>query len=172
MAIAYQLGLRKSRQVREATRRHYILVLVIMAWALVRYPCFFNFDHLELGSILNHIIFNNVPASVAALKQQEVFLLIEFNRLLQVKWSSRSLWVGCGSAICKIIGSFAKFAVVVCAALLGWQRKKSIKNIALVTKLNVCCFNPVFWCCNFNHYRHWMFGEAMHFFHFVSPIDF
>lgn len=37
VAIAYQLGLRKSRNIagKEATRRHYILVLVIMVHWLV-----------------------------------------------------------------------------------------------------------------------------------------
>ncbi len=37
------------------------------------------------------------------------------------------------------IGSFAKFAFVVCAALLGlvWAKKKSAKNIVRVTRLNV-----------------------------------
>lgn len=53
VAIAYQLGLRKSRHLagKGSNRRHYILVLVIMAhWlGFGAVSLLFNFDHLELG---------------------------------------------------------------------------------------------------------------------------
>ena len=72
VAIAYQLGLRKSRhqqvrkQLGDITFSSWLLWRT--GWALVRYPCFLILIiwNLVEPSILNHIIFNNVPASVTA----------------------------------------------------------------------------------------------------------
>ncbi len=77
------------------------------------------------------------------------------------------------------IGSFAKFAFVVCAALLGlvWAKKKISQeyrarnqveraiNVGLILCSGVAILTTIGIVMS-------MFGEAMRFFHFVSPIDF
>lgn len=114
----------------------------------MRYPCFLILIiwNLVEPSILNHIIFNNVPASVAAsLDEAARSVLVDRVQSIASGFGvsdhpeAYELAAAQQYAKFQTIGSFAKFAVVVCAALLGlvWAKKKSIKNIALVTKLNV-----------------------------------
>lgn len=114
----------------------------------MRYPCFLILIiwNLVEPSILNHIIFNNVPASVtASLDEAARSVLVDRVQAIASGFgvsdhpTAYELAAAQQYAKFQTIGSFAKFAVVVCAALLGlvWAKKKSAKNIVHVTKLSV-----------------------------------
>ncbi|EML7967457.1 phosphate ABC transporter permease subunit PstC [Acinetobacter baumannii] len=193
VAIAYQLGLRKSRHLagkgsNSATlhsRLGYYGALVGLWCGIPAFLILIIWNLVE-PSILNHIIFNNVPASVtASLDEAARSVLVDRVQAIASGFgvsdhpAAYELAAAQQYAKFQTIGSFAKFAVVVCAALLGlvWAKKKISQeyrarnqveraiNVGLILCSGVAILTTIGIVMS-------MFGEAMHFFHFVSPIDF
>ncbi|WP_171256106.1 phosphate ABC transporter permease family protein, partial [Acinetobacter baumannii] len=193
VAIAYQLGLRKSRHLagkgsNSATlhsRPGYYGALVGLWCGIPAFLILIIWNLVE-PSILNHIIFNNVPASVtASLDEAARSVLVDRVQAIASGFgvsdhpAAYELAAAQQYAKFQTIGSFAKFAVVVCAALLGlvWAKKKISQeyrarnqveraiNVGLILCSGVAILTTIGIVMS-------MFGEAMHFFHFVSPIDF
>ncbi|HEE5850355.1 TPA: phosphate ABC transporter permease family protein, partial [Acinetobacter baumannii] len=140
VAIAYQLGLRKSRHLagkgsNSATlhsRPGYYGALVGLWCGIPAFLILIIWNLVE-PSILNHIIFNNVPASVtASLDEAARSVLVDRVQAIASGFgvsdhpAAYELAAAQQYAKFQTIGSFAKFAVVVCAALLGlvWAKKK------------------------------------------------
>jgi phosphate transport system permease protein len=137
-------------------------------------------------SVLQHLILKNVPANVAAsLDTAGVDVLVDRIKAIAsgfgVTDTPAAYEVAAAEQLAKFerISSFAKFAVVVCAAILGlvWARKRISQqfrarnevektiNVVLILCSGVAILTTVGIVMS-------MFSEAMHFFHFVSPIDF
>jgi phosphate transport system permease protein len=135
---------------------------------------------------LQHLILKNVPANVAAsLDTAGVDVLVDRIKAIAsgfgVTDTPAAYEVAAAEQLAKFerISSFAKFAVVVCAAILGlvWARKRISQqfrarnevektiNVVLILCSGVAILTTVGIVMS-------MFSEAMHFFHFVSPIDF
>jgi phosphate transport system permease protein len=148
--------------------------LILIVWNLVE------------PSVLQHLILKNVPANVAAsLDTAGVDVLVDRIKAIAsgfgVTDTPAAYEVAAAEQLAKFerISSFAKFAVVVCAAILGlvWARKRISQqfrarnevektiNVVLILCSGVAILTTVGIVMS-------MFSEAMHFFHFVSPIDF
>ena len=193
VAIAYQIGLRRSRNLagkgnNSATlhsRPGYYGALVALWCGIPAFLILMVWNIVE-PNILQHIVLNSIPTNVASgLDEAGVQVLMD-----RVKAIASGFGVSDHPAAYEAIaaeqykkfqtvGSFAKFAVVVCAALLGLvfakkqisqkyrarnQVEKAI-NVGLALCSGVAILTTVGIVMS-------MFSEAMHFFHFVSPIDF
>ncbi len=193
VAIAYQIGLRKSRNIagkanNSATlhsRPGYYGALVALWCGIPSFLILIVWNLVE-PNILKHLILNNIPASVAAsLDQSELQVLIQRVKAIAsgfgVSNQAQAYEIAAASELKKFqtIGAFAKVAVVVCSALLGliWAKKaisqhyrarnqveKSI-NVALALCSGVAILTTIGIVMS-------MFSEAMRFFNFVSPLDF
>ncbi|WP_427927860.1 phosphate ABC transporter permease subunit PstC [Acinetobacter guillouiae] len=193
IAIAYQIGLRKSRSLAGKGNNTAILhsrpgyygslvalwceipaFLILIVWNLVE------------PSVLQHLILKNVPANIASsLDTAGVDVLVDRIKAIAsgfgVTDTPAAYEVAAAEQLSKFerIGSFAKFAVVTCAAILGliWARKRISQqfrarnevektiNVVLILCSGVAILTTVGIVMS-------MFSEAMHFFQFVSPIDF
>lgn len=193
VAIAYQIGLRRSRNLagkgnNSATlhsRPGYYGALVALWCGIPAFLILMVWNIVE-PNILQHIVLNSIPTNVASgLDEAGVQVLMD-----RVKAIASGFGVSDHPAAYEAIaaeqykkfqtvGSFAKFAVVVCAALLGLvfakkqisqkyrarnQVEKAI-NIGLALCSGVAILTTVGIVMS-------MFSEAMHFFKFVNPIDF
>ncbi|KAF1019397.1 MAG: Phosphate transport system permease protein PstC 1 [Acinetobacter bereziniae] len=148
--------------------------LILIVWNLVE------------PSVLQHLILKNVPANVAAsLDTAGVDVLVDRIKAIAsgfgVTDTPAAYEVAAAEQLSKFerIGSFAKFAVVICVAMLGlvWARKRISQqfrarnevektiNVVLILCSGVAILTTVGIVMS-------MFSEAMHFFQFVSPIDF
>ena len=151
-------------------------------------PSFFNFDRLELGrtKCFTTSNFKKCPANIASsLDTAGVDVLVDRIKAIAsgfgVTDTPAAYEVAAAEQLSKFerIGSFAKFAVVTCAAILGliWARKRISQqfrarnevektiNVVLILCSGVAILTTVGIVMS-------MFSEAMHFFQFVSPIDF
>ncbi|MDV2439717.1 phosphate ABC transporter permease subunit PstC [Acinetobacter gerneri] len=193
VAIAYQIGLRRSRNLagkgnNSATlhsRPGYYGALVALWCGIPAFLILMVWNIVE-PNILQHIVLNSIPTNVASgLDEAGVQVLMD-----RVKAIASGFGVSDHPAAYEAIaaeqykkfqtvGSFAKFAVVVCAALLGLvfakkqisqkyrarnQVEKAI-NVGLALCSGVAILTTVGIVMS-------MFSEAMHFFKFVNPIDF
>ena len=193
VAIAYQIGLRRSRNLagkgnNSATlhsRPGYYGALVALWCGIPAFLILMVWNIVE-PNILQHIVLNSIPTTVASgLDEAGVQVLMD-----RVKAIASGFGVSDHPAAYEAIaaeqykkfqtvGSFAKFAVVVCAALLGLvfakkqisqkyrarnQVEKAI-NVGLALCSGVAILTTVGIVMS-------MFSEAMHFFKFVNPIDF
>lgn len=193
VAIAYQIGLSKSRNLagkgsNSATlhsRPVYYGALVAL-WCGVPAFLILIIWNLVEPSVLQHIIFNNIPASVSAtLDEAGRDVLIDRVKAIAsgfgVTDQAAAYEVAAAQQLAKFqtIGSFAKFAVVISAALAGlvWAKRhvsqqyrarnqveKAI-NVALILCSGVAILTTVGIVLS-------MLSEALHFFKFVSPVDF
>jgi phosphate transport system permease protein len=193
IAIAYQIGLRKSRSL--AGKGNNTAVLhsrpgyygsVVALWCGIPAFLILIVWNLVEPSVLQHLILKNVPANVAAsLDTAGVDVLVDRIKAIAsgfgVTDTPAAYEVAAAEQLAKFerISSFAKFAVVVCAAILGlvWARKRISQqfrarnevektiNVVLILCSGVAILTTVGIVMS-------MFSEAMHFFHFVSPIDF
>uniref|UniRef100_UPI00300987A4 phosphate ABC transporter permease subunit PstC n=2 Tax=Moraxellaceae TaxID=468 RepID=UPI00300987A4 len=148
--------------------------LILIVWNLVE------------PSVLQHLILKNVPANIAStLDTAGVDVLVDRIKAIAsgfgVTDTPAAYEVAAAEQLSKFerIGSFAKFAVVTCAAILGliWARKRISQqfrarnevektiNVVLILCSGVAILTTVGIVMS-------MFSEAMHFFQFVSPIDF
>lgn len=193
IAIAYQIGLRKSRSLAGKgnntavlhSRPGYYGSLVALWCGIPAFLILIVWNLVE-PSVLQHLILKNVPANVAAsLDTAGVDVLVDRIKAIAsgfgVTDTPSAYEVAAAEQLAKFerISSFAKFAVVVCAAILGlvWARKRISQqfrarnevektiNVVLILCSGVAILTTVGIVMS-------MFSEAMHFFHFVSPIDF
>jgi len=193
IAIAYQIGLSKSRNLagkgnnsaKLHSRPGYYGALVALWCGIPAFLILIVWNIVE-PNILNHVVLNHVPAQVAAtLDAASTDVLI--NRVeaiasgFGVTDTPAAYELAAAEQLAKFqsIGTFAKIAVVICAALTGLvvakkrigtqfrarnQVEKTI-NIALALCSGVAILTTIGIVMS-------MFSEAMRFFHFVSPLDF
>ena len=193
IAIAYQIGLRKSRSLAGKgnntailhSRPGYYGSLVALWCGIPAFLILIIWNLVE-PSILQHLILKNVPTNIASgLDAAGVDVLV--NRIqaiasgFGVTDTPAAYEVAAAEHLAKFerVGSFAKFAVVICAAMLGlvWAKKKISQqfrarnevektiNVVLILCSGVAILTTVGIVMS-------MFSEAMHFFQFVSPVDF
>ncbi|MGR2921719.1 phosphate ABC transporter permease subunit PstC [Acinetobacter sp. 1125_18A] len=193
IAIAYQIGLRKSRSLAGKgnntailhSRPGYYGSLVALWCGIPAFLILIVWNLVE-PSVLQHLILKNVPANIAStLDTAGVDVLVDRIKAIAsgfgVTDTPAVYEVAAAEQLSKFerIGSFAKFAVVTCAAILGliWARKRISQqfrarnevektiNVVLILCSGVAILTTVGIVMS-------MFSEAMHFFQFVSPIDF
>jgi phosphate transport system permease protein len=193
IAIAYQIGLRKSRSLAGKgnntailhSRPGYYGSLVALWCGIPAFLILIVWNLVE-PSVLQHLIIKNVPANIAStLDTAGVDVLVDRIKAIAsgfgVTDTPAAYEVAAAEQLSKFerIGSFAKFAVVTCAAILGliWARKRISQqfrarnevektiNVVLILCSGVAILTTVGIVMS-------MFSEAMHFFQFVSPIDF
>ncbi|MCU4394844.1 phosphate ABC transporter permease subunit PstC [Acinetobacter parvus] len=193
VAIAYQIGLSKSRNlagkgnnsVTLHSRPVYYGALVALWCGIPAFLILMIWNLVE-PSVLQHIIFNNIPSSISStLDEAGRDVLIDRVKAIAsgfgVTDQAAAYEVAAAQQLAKFqtIGSFAKFAVVISAALAGlvWAKRhvsqqyrarnqveKAI-NVALILCSGVAILTTVGIVLS-------MLSEALHFFKFVSPVDF
>lgn len=193
VAIAYQIGLSKSRNLagkgnNSATlhsRPGYYGALVAL-WCGVPAFLILIIWNLVEPSVLQHIIFNNIPASVSAtLDEASREVLIDRVQAIAsgfgVTDQPEAYELAAAQQLAKFetIGSFAKLAIVISAGLAGlvWAKRhvsqqfrarnqveKAI-NVGLILCSGVAILTTIGIVLS-------MLSEALHFFRFVSPADF
>ena len=193
VAIAYQIGLSKSRNLagkgsNSATlhsRPVYYGALVAL-WCGVPAFLILIIWNLVEPSVLQHIIFNNIPASVSAtMDAAGRDVLIDRVQAIAsgfgVTDQPAAYEVAAAQQLAKFqtIGAFAKLAVVISVALAGlvWAKRKVSEqyrarnqvektiNVALILCSGVAILTTIGIVLS-------MLTEALHFFKFVSPTDF
>lgn len=193
VAIAYQIGLSKSRNlagkgnnsVALHSRPVYYGALVALWCGIPAFLILIIWNLVE-PSVLQHIIFNNIPASVSAtLDEAGRDVLIDRVQAIAsgfgVTDQAAAYEVAAAQQLAKFqtIGTFAKLAVVISVALAGlvWAKRtvseqyrarnqveKTI-NVALILCSGVAILTTIGIVLS-------MLTEALHFFKFVSPTDF
>lgn len=193
IAIAYQIGLRKSRSLAGKgnntailhSRPGYYGSLVALWCGIPAFLILIIWNLVE-PSILQHLILQNVPVNIAStLDEAGVDVLVDRIQAIAsgfgVTDTPAAYEVAAAEQLAKFerIGSFAKFAVVTCAAMLGlvWAKKRISQqfrarnevektiNVVLILCSGVAILTTVGIVMS-------MFSEAMHFFKFVSPMEF
>ncbi|ENW02572.1 phosphate ABC transporter permease subunit PstC [Acinetobacter beijerinckii] len=193
VAIAYQIGLSKSRNlagkgnnsVALHSRPVYYGALVALWCGIPAFLILIIWNLVE-PSVLQHIIFNNIPASVnSTLDEAGRDVLIDRVQAIAsgfgVTDQAAAYEVAAAQQLAKFqtIGTFAKLAVVISAALAGlvWAKKRISQqyrarnqvekaiNTALILCSGVAILTTIGIVLS-------MLTEALHFFKFVSPVDF
>ena len=193
VAIAYQIGLRKSRNLagmgnNSATlhsRPGYYGALVALWCGIPAFLILIIWNMVE-PSVLQHIIFNNIPASVSAtLDAAGRDVLIDRVQAIAsgfgVTDKPAAYEIAASQQLAKFesIASFAKLAVVLSAGLAGlvWAKRRLSQqyrarnqvekaiNVALILCSGVAILTTIGIVMS-------MLSEALHFFKFVSPVDF
>lgn len=193
VAIAYQIGLSKSRNlagkgnnsVALHSRPVYYGALVALWCGIPAFLILIIWNLVE-PSVLQHIIFNNIPASVSAtLDEAGRDVLIDRVQAIAsgfgVTDQAAAYEVAAAQQLAKFqtIGTFAKLAVVISVALAGlvWAKSKVSEqyrarnqvektiNVALILCSGVAILTTIGIVLS-------MLTEALHFFKFVSPTDF
>ena len=193
VAIAYQIGLSKSRNlagkgnnsVALHSRPVYYGALVALWCGIPAFLILIIWNLVE-PSVLQHIIFNNIPASVSAtLDEAGRDVLIDRVQAIAsgfgVTDQPAAYEVAAAQQLAKFqtIGTFAKLAVVISVALAGlvWAKRKVSEqyrarnqvektiNVALILCSGVAILTTIGIVLS-------MLTEALHFFKFVSPTDF
>jgi phosphate transport system permease protein len=193
IAVAYQIGLSKSRNLagkgnnsaKLHSRPGYYGALVALWCGIPAFLILLVWNIVE-PNILRHVVLANIPANIAAtLDQASIEVLIDRVQAIAsgfgVSDQAAAYEIAAAQQLAKIenISSFAKLAVVICAALAGLvlakkrvaqqfrarnQVEKTI-NVALALCSGVAILTTIGIVMS-------MFSEAMRFFHFVSPLDF
>ena len=193
VAVAYQIGLTKSRHLagkgnNSATlhsRPGYYGALVALWCGIPAFLILMMWNVVE-PNILRHVVLEHVPANiVSTLDQAGIEVLIDRVQAIAsgfgVSDQPTAYEISAAKQLAKFeqIGSFAKFAVVICAALFGlvWAKKRitqqyrarnqveKMLNIALALCSGVAILTTIGIVMS-------MFSEALRFFSFVSPMDF
>ena len=193
IAIAYQIGLRKSRSLAGKgnntailhSRPGYYGSLVALWCGIPAFLILIVWNLVE-PSVLQHLILKNVPANIAStLDTAGVDVLVDRIKAIAsgfgVTDTPAAYEVAAAEQLSKFerIGSFAKFAVVTCAAILGliWARKRISQQFRARNEFDKTFYFVLILCSGVAILTTVgivmsMFSEAMHFFQFVSPIDF
>lgn len=193
MAIAYQIGLRKSRSLAGKgnnsailhSRPGYYGALVALWCGIPAFLILLIWNFVE-PSVLQHYILQNVPANIAStLDEAGIDVLIDRVQAIASGFGVTDIpaayEVAAAEQLAKFerMGSLAKFAVVICVAILGliWAKKKVNQkyrarnhvertiNVALILCSGVAILTTIGIVLS-------MFSEAVNFFKFVSPVDF
>jgi len=158
VAIAYQIGLSKSRNLagkgnNSATlhsRPGYYGALVAL-WCGVPAFLILIIWNLVEPSVLQHIIFNNIPASVSAtLDEASRDVLIDRVQAIAsgfgVTDQPAAYELAAAQQLAKFetIGSFAKLAIVISAGLAGlvWAKRHVSQQFRARNQV----VDPMFWC--------------------------
>lgn len=193
IAIAYQIGLRKSRHLAGQgnnsamlhSRPGYYGALVAL-WCGIPAIIILLLWNLIEPSILRHVVLNNVPADIAAgLDPAGMSVLMDRVQAIAsgfgVSNQAASYELAAAAQLAKMasIATFAKCAVVLTAAIAGLliakkrlsqhyrarNQVEKVVNIALALCSGVAILTTIGIVMS-------MFSEAMRFFSFVSPFDF
>ena len=193
VAIAYQIGLSKSRNlagkgnnsVALHSRPVYYGALVALWCGIPAFLILIIWNLVE-PSVLQHIIFNNIPASVSATLDEAgrdvlIYRVQAIASGFGVTDQAAAYEVAAAQQLAKFqtIGTFAKLAVVISVALAGlvWAKRKVSEqyrarnqvektiNVALILCSGVAILTTIGIVLS-------MLTEALHFFKFVSPTDF
>ncbi|WP_441374298.1 phosphate ABC transporter permease subunit PstC [Acinetobacter lwoffii] len=193
MAIAYQIGLSKSRSLAGKgsnsanlhSRPGYYGALVALWCGIPAFLILIVWNMVE-PTFLEQVVLNHLPENVSAsLDPASLSVLIDRVQALAsgfgVNDTPAAYEVAAAEQLAKFstIGTFAKLAVVISAALAGlvWAKKhisqefrarnqvEKIINIGLALCSGVAILTTLGIVMS-------MFGEAMRFFSFVSPLDF
>ncbi|OTG65866.1 phosphate ABC transporter permease subunit PstC [Acinetobacter silvestris] len=193
VAIAYQIGLRKSRSLagkgnNSATlhsRPGYYGALVALWCGIPAFLILMIWNLVE-PNVLQYLILQNVPANITAnLDVAGIDVLVDRIKAIAsgfgVSDTPAAYEVAAAEHLAKFekVGELAKFAVVICAAMLGlvWAKKRVSQNyrarnqvertinVILILCSGVAILTTIGIVMS-------MFKEAVHFFHFVSPVDF
>ena len=193
VAIAYQIGLSKSRNLAGKgnnsavlhSRPGYYGALVALWCGIPAFLILIIWNLVE-PSILQHIIFNHIPASVnATLDVAGRDVLTDRVKAIAsgfgVADQPQAYEIAAAKELAKfqMVGSFAKLAVVISAGLVGLVLAKKrisqqfrarnqvekLVNVGLILCSGVAILTTIGIVLS-------MLSEALHFFKFVSPIDF
>jgi phosphate transport system permease protein len=193
IAIAYQIGLTKSRKLagqgnnsaKLHSRPGYYGALVALWCGIPAFLILFVWNIVE-PSILKHIVMSSVPAQISeTLDPASISVLMERVQAIAsgfgVSDTPTAYEIAAADQLARFqtIGAYTKFAVVISVALLGliWAKKKlseqfrarnqveKIMNIGLALCSGVAILTTVGIVMS-------MFSEALRFFHFVNPFDF
>lgn len=193
MAIAYQIGLSKSRSLagkgRNSANLHsrpgYYGALVALWCGIPAFLILIVWNMVE-PTFLEQVVLNHLPENVSAsLDPASLSVVIDRVQALAsgfgVSDTPAAYEVAAAEQLAKFstIGTFAKLAVVISAALAGlvWAKKhisqefrarnqvEKMINIGLALCSGVAILTTLGIVMS-------MFGEAMRFFSFVSPLDF
>ena len=193
IAIAYQIGLTKSRKLAGQgsnsamlhSRPGYYGALVALWCGIPAFLILIVWNIIE-PSIFKHVVLNNIPANIAAtLDPASISVLVDRVQAIASGFGvsdqplAYELKAAEQLAKIEVIGSYAKFAVVLSVAMLGlvWAKKKiseqyrarnqveKIINISLALCSGVAILTTIGIVMS-------MFSEAMRFFSFVNPMDF
>lgn len=193
VAIAYQIGLRKSRKIAGTesnsamlhSRPGYYGALVALWCGIPAFLILIVWNIVE-PNILKHLVLNHVPASIVnATDPAGIQVMVERIKAIAsgfgVSDQAAAYEIAAATELKKFqsVGMFAKIAVVVCSALLGllWAKKKIAQqyrarnhveraiNVSLALCSGVAILTTVGIVMS-------MFSEALRFFQFVSPFEF
>ena len=193
IAIAYQIGLTKSRKLAGKgnnsamlhSRPGYYGALVALWCGIPAFLILIVWNIVE-PNILKQVVLNNVPEQIkATLDPASIGVLVDRVQAIAsgfgVSDKPASYELAAAQQLAKFesIANFAKLAVVICVALLGliWAKRRvaqqyrarnqveKIMNIALALCSGVAILTTIGIVMS-------MFSEAMRFFSFVSPLDF
>ena len=193
IAIAYQIGLTKSRKLagqgnnsaKLHSRPGYYGALVALWCGIPAFLILFVSNIVE-PSIFKHIVISSVPEQISeTLDPTSVSVLMERVQAIASGFgvsdipTAYELAAADQLARFQMIGAYTKFAVVISVALLGliWAKKKlseqlrarnqveKIMNICLALCSGIAILTTVGIVMS-------MFSEALRFFHFVNPFDF
>lgn len=193
IAIAYQLGLKKSRKLAGVhhntanlhSRPGYYGVLVALWCGIPAFTIFIVWNLIE-PSILRQVAFNHVPAQVlSGLDAAGREVLLDRIHALATGFGvtdhAAAYEVTAAEQYAQIskIGAYAKVTVVVCIALLGllvaknkisqtYRARNSVEKV-IKTSLVLCSGVAILTTVGIVMS---MLSEALRFFHFVSPMDF
>jgi len=193
VAIAYQIGLRKSRNLAGKgnnsaalhSRPGYYGALVALWCGIPAFLILLIWNVVE-PTVLKQIVFNHIPATVNA-SLDESGRSVLFSRVQAIasgfgvtdQAATYELAAAKELAKFQIIGTFAKVAVVISAALAGlvWAKRTISRqfrarnqveraiNVGLILCSGVAILTTIGIVLS-------MFSEALRFFSFVSPFDF
>ena len=193
IAIAYQIGLTKSRKLAGQgnnsailhSRPGYYGALVALWCGIPAFLILLTWTVVE-PTVLKHVVLNNIPANISAtLDPASISVLVDRVQAIAsgfgVSDQALPYELSAAEQLAKFqsIGVFAKVAVVISAALMGlvWAKKKisdqyrarnhveKILNISLALCSGVAILTTIGIVMS-------MFSEAMRFFSFVNPMDF
>ena len=193
IAIAYQIGLSKSRSLAGKgnnsallhSRPGYYGALVALWCGIPAFLILIVWNLVE-PNILKHVVLDQVPAAtLAGMDQASIEVLM--NRVKAIasgfgvtdQPAAYELAAAAQLAKVQTIGSYAKLAVVLCAAIVGLliAKKRVAENfrarnkVEKIINITLALCSGVAILTTFGIVMS-MFSEALSFFSFVSPLDF
>ncbi|MCU4488804.1 phosphate ABC transporter permease subunit PstC [Acinetobacter ursingii] len=193
IAIAYQIGLSKSRSLAGKgnnsallhSRPGYYGALVALWCGIPAFLILIVWNLVE-PNILKHVVLDQVPAAtLAGMDQASIEVLM--NRVKAIasgfgvtdQPAAYELAAAAQLAKVQTIGSYAKLAVVLCAAIVGLliAKKRVAENfrarnkVEKIINITLALCSGVAILTTFGIVMS-MFSEALRFFSFVSPLDF
>ena len=193
IAIAYQIGLSKSRSLAGKgnnsallhSRPGYYGALVALWCGIPAFLILIVWNLVE-PNILKHVVLDQVPAStLSGMDQASIEVLMYRVKAIAsgfgVTDQPAAYELAAAAQLAKVqtIGSYAKLAVVLCAAIVGLliAKKRVAENfrarnkVEKIINITLALCSGVAILTTFGIVMS-MFSEALRFFSFVSPLDF